>query len=126
VFCELVATGTVLVVVLDGTASDVGIDRNPILNGVTLEVLPPILVSDPPGFVSVTFSGGTNGAISATFSNAPFADFTGYGSTNVMLPLNLWSSLGPATETPAGSGTYQISVPVGTNAPQYFLRVDSP
>ncbi|MGH7953347.1 MAG: hypothetical protein ACREFE_15745 [Limisphaerales bacterium] len=45
---------------------------------------------------------------------------------NVAAPLNTWSNLGPATETPPGSGQFQFTDHQTPNYPQRFYRVQSP
>jgi len=60
-----------------------------------------------------------------------FTNFTDYSfsvlaSTNVDLPLALWSNLGPAVESPAGSGLFQFTDPQATNSIQRNFRVRWP
>jgi hypothetical protein len=47
-------------------------------------------------------------------------------SPNAAAPINTWSNLGPATETPAGSGQFQFTDRQATNYPRRFYRVSSP
>ncbi len=47
-------------------------------------------------------------------------------SPNAAAPLNTWSNLGPATETPPGSGQFQFTDHHATNSPRRFYRVRSP
>jgi hypothetical protein len=66
------------------------------------------------------------GAFQLSFSNVSGLGFTVFGSTNVALPSNLWSNLGPAVETPPASGNYQFTDPQATNKATRFYRVRSP
>ena len=67
-----------------------------------------------------------DGARQFSFTNLVAAGFTVYASTNVAAPFNTWSNLGPATESPLGSGSYQFTDPMATNHPQRYYRVSSP
>ena len=67
-----------------------------------------------------------NGTFQFGFTNYTDATFTVLASTNVTLPAALWTILGPAVETPAGSGNFQFSDPLATNYPQRYYRVKSP
>ena len=60
------------------------------------------------------------------FTNAPSASFHVFASTNVDTPLNLWSNLGVAIESPAGSGSYQFTDTKATNSPRKFYLLQSP
>jgi hypothetical protein len=68
----------------------------------------------------------TNGTFGFSFTNVSGAGFTVLATTNISLPLSNWSNLGPATETPPGSGHYQFSDPQATNSAQRFYQVRSP
>lgn len=57
------------------------------------------------------------------YSGMPYAVLT---STNMASPLNLWSNLGTAVETPPGSGQYQFTDPQATAYSQRFYQVRSP
>ena len=46
-------------------------------------------------------------------------------SPNLAAPLNTWSNLGPATETPPGSGQFQFTDHQAPNYPRRFYRVTS-
>jgi hypothetical protein len=61
-----------------------------------------------------------------TFTNLTGLSFTVLGSTDIALPLSNWTVLGPALESPAGSGNYQFTDSGATNAPTRFYRVSSP
>jgi hypothetical protein len=65
-----------------------------------------------------------NGVIQFSFTNNPSASFTVLATTNVSLPMNLWSNLGTAVESPAG--TYNFADPQVTNNVQRYYRVRSP
>ena len=52
--------------------------------------------------------------------------FTVLASTKAALLLDAWSDLGPATETPPGSGQFQFTDSQATNYPQRYDRVQSP
>ncbi|TSA41334.1 MAG: hypothetical protein D4R57_00720 [Verrucomicrobiales bacterium] len=67
-----------------------------------------------------------NGSLQFGFTNSTGVPFTVLTSTNVALPLNQWSNLGPAVETPAASGQFQFTDSQATNHPQRFYRVRSP
>ena len=66
------------------------------------------------------------GAFQLTFTNLSGLGFTVFTSTNVAAPLNTWSNLGPAVESPASSGQYQFTDPQATNKAAQFYRVRSP
>ncbi len=67
-----------------------------------------------------------NGSFKFSFTNLIGASFTVFASTNVALPFNSWSNLGPAFETPANSGQYQFTDPQATNFATRYYRVKSP
>ncbi|MEI2726285.1 MAG: hypothetical protein V9H26_23060 [Verrucomicrobiota bacterium] len=67
-----------------------------------------------------------NGSFQFGFTNGTGLPFTVLTSTNVALPLNLWSNLGPAVETPVSSGQYQFTDPQATSNLIRFYRVSSP
>lgn len=79
--------------------------------------------------VATTLAGATrlaNGMFRFGFTNVTGASFTVFGTTNVALPFNQWSNLGPVLESPAGSGQFQFTDPQATNHPTRFYRVKSP
>ena len=47
-------------------------------------------------------------------------------STNISLPTRNWSMIGPATETPPGSGLFEFTDPDATNPPHRFYGVKLP
>jgi uncharacterized delta-60 repeat protein len=51
----------------------------------------------------------TNSSFGFSFTNTPGAGFTVFASTNAALPLSAWSNLGPAVESPAGSGQFHFT-----------------
>jgi hypothetical protein len=67
-----------------------------------------------------------NGSVQLAFTNFSGALFTVLGSTNMALPFGAWSELGPALETPPGSGQFQFTDPQAVNHPQRYYRVRSP
>jgi hypothetical protein len=83
-----------------------------------------IIVPNAPVLTGLTLLG--NGAFQFGFTGLTGTSFTVFASTNVALPLNLWSNLGPAVETPAASGQFQFTDPQATNHPMRYYRVTSP
>ena len=67
-----------------------------------------------------------HGTFQFAFTNLTGATFTVVASTNVALPLNSGSDVGPAAELPPGSVQFQFSDPAATNHVQQFDRVSSP
>jgi hypothetical protein len=67
-----------------------------------------------------------NGSSQFTFTNLTDASFTVLASTNLALPMNTWSNLGPVIESPIGSGQFQFTDPQATNFPQRYYRVRVP
>ena len=63
------------------------------------------------------------GGAQLSFSNLPGLGFTVLGATNVAQPLPNWTALGPAVESPAGSGHYHFTDPQATNYARRFYRV---
>jgi hypothetical protein len=68
----------------------------------------------------------SNRAFRFSFTNLTGASFTVLASTNIALPVNSWSSLGAAVESPVGSGHFQFTDLQATNSPRRFYRVRSP
>jgi len=68
----------------------------------------------------------TSGAFGFSFTNNSGATFTVFGSTNLSLPASNWSNLGPAVESPPGSGQFHFVDPQASNSVQRFYRVRSP
>jgi len=60
------------------------------------------------------------------FSNLVGGSFTVYASTNLSVPFTNWVDLGPAIETPPGSGQFQFTDTKATNYTKRFYRVTSP
>jgi hypothetical protein len=109
------------VIELGGGAVPAGLDGNPTLSGFTLEdlsTLPPVNLTGMWRLPDGSFQFGFN-APSGT-SNTVLA------STNVAWPLNAWSNLGSALESPSGSGQYLFTDPQATNLLRRFYRVRSP
>jgi len=69
--------------------------------------------------------GGTN-MFQFRFTNLPGGVFTAFATTNLTVPLNLWSNLGPAIENPIGSGQFQFTDLQDTNYRARFYDVRSP
>jgi hypothetical protein len=67
-----------------------------------------------------------NGTFTFAFTGLSGASFTVFGSANLALPLNEWANLGPAVETPPGSGQYQFTDPQSTSNANRYYRVRSP
>ena len=67
-----------------------------------------------------------DGSFQLSFSNLTGASFHVLAITNVALPTSNWPTIGPAVETPPGSGQFQFTDPQATNLPQRFYRVKSP
>jgi len=65
-------------------------------------------------------------AFQFAFTNFEDMTFTVFASTNAALPFNQWSNLGPAVETPAGSGQFGFTDSGATNLQQRFYYVASP
>jgi hypothetical protein len=79
--------------------------------------------------VAFTLAGANQlagGAFHLSFTNLSGLGFTVFASTNAAAPFNTWSNLGPAVESPAGSGQYQFTDPQATNKAAQFYRVRSP
>ena len=100
-----------------------GTYRNPILNGLTLE-LTGIVSTNPAQLTVFEYEVGEGGF--GTFTNSPNAIFTLYTATNMLLPVEAWSNLGPVTESPPGSGEYQFFVPDNPNEDIRFYSIRSP
>jgi hypothetical protein len=83
-------------------------------------------LAGPGKITQVTFSGNNSSSLQFGFTNYTDMIFTVLTSTNLTLPLNLWTNIGYAVESPAGSGQYQFTDPQATNYPQRFYRVRSP
>jgi hypothetical protein len=79
------------------------------------------LAVTPPQLGGLTYY---SGGFKFTFTNTPGAFFTVWGATNVALPLNQWSNLGPVAVT--GPGQYQFIDTRATNIQQRFYRVTQP
>lgn len=78
----------------------------------------------PGQLTSVVFLG--NGSFQFGFTNYTDTSFIVLATTNLALPLNSWLSLGPALETPIGSGQFEFTDPqMATNATRFY-RVRSP
>jgi hypothetical protein len=67
-----------------------------------------------------------DGSFKFSFSNPSGSSYRVIASTNPVAPLNTWSNLGAATETPSGSGQFQFTDHQAMNYPKRFYRVTSP
>lgn len=80
--------------------------------------------TNPPVLTSLLRLG--DGRFQFAFSNLSGASFSVLASTNVALPLNQWSNLGAALESPPTSGQFQFTDSQATNNVRRFYRVRSP
>jgi predicted outer membrane repeat protein len=78
-----------------------------------------------PGFLTVVPE-LENGTFQFGFTNYEGMTQTILTTTNLALPLNQWTILGTAVETPAGSGNFQFTDPQTTNYLQRYYRATSP
>lgn len=67
-----------------------------------------------------------DGSVQLGFSNPSGPSYHVLASTNSAAPLNTWSNLGSATETPPGSGHFLFTDHQAPNYPRRFYRVVSP
>ncbi len=68
-----------------------------------------------------------NGSIQIVYTNYTDETFSVVASTNVTMPLNTWTYLGPAVESPIGSGQFQFTDPqASSNYLQRYYRVKHP
>ena len=65
-------------------------------------------------------------AVCQISDNLTGASFYVLAISNVTLPTSNWPTIGPAVETPPGSGQFQFTDPQATNLRQRFYRVKSP
>jgi autotransporter-associated beta strand protein len=73
--------------------------------------------------VAVTGPTKTGNSFQLSFTNSTGAALTVYATTNVSLPLSQWTSLGRATESPAGSGSYSFTDAQATSAMRFYRLV---
>ncbi|HMP77213.1 MAG TPA: choice-of-anchor Q domain-containing protein [Kiritimatiellia bacterium] len=72
-------------------------------------------------------AGGGAGAIEFDFAGGvPGASFSVYATTNAMTPVDQWQWIGLVPETPPDSSLFRANLPIDTNAPNRFFRVQSP
>jgi hypothetical protein len=83
-----------------------------------------IIAPSPPVLTKPTRLG--SGAFQFEFDYASGASFTVFAGTDAAQPVNTWSNLGAALESPAGSGRFQFTDPQANNFPRRFYRVSSP
>lgn len=77
-------------------------------------------------FPITEFTRQTNGVVQFILPSLVGGSFTVFATTNVALPFNTWSNLGPVLETPPGSGVFQFTDPQAKNFARRFYRVSSP
>jgi trimeric autotransporter adhesin len=83
--------------------------------------------SSPVTITSLAWLGnGSSGTAQLGFTNLTGVGFTVFGTTNAALPINAWSPIGPAVETPSGSGHFSFSDPQATNYQTRLYRLRSP
>jgi len=78
----------------------------------------------PPQLTGASVLAG--GSFTLAFTNYTGLSFTVLGSTNLALPENAWSNLGPAVESPTGSGQFQFTDPPAPDNVQHYYRVRTP
>jgi hypothetical protein len=78
----------------------------------------------PPASILIVAPAQDTGSFRFTFTNSPGLLFTVLMSTNLMLPLHDWRTLGTATES--SPGNFQFTDPEATNSPLRLYRVYSP
>ena len=62
------------------------------------------------------------GQLKFSFTNAPGLSFSVLATNNIAAPITNWPVVGPAVESPAGSGNYQFTNSPATNGQFYILR----
>jgi hypothetical protein len=85
--------------------------------------VPGLLATTP---FRLTAASLTNGTLGFSFTNRTGASFTVFATTNAALPLNAWSNLGPAVESPSGSGQFHFTDPQAGSTGNRFYIVRSP
>jgi N-acetylneuraminic acid mutarotase len=68
----------------------------------------------------------TDGSFQFSFSNPSGPSYHILASTDFTAPLNTWTNLGTATESPSGSGQFLFTDHRASNYPKRFYRVTSP
>jgi hypothetical protein len=111
-------------VAIPGISIDIDAEARAVTPCIGADEVPGASVSIPFYLTGMTRLG--NGSVKFGFTNASGVSFTAFGSTNVSAPLNTWLNLGPAVETPPGSGQYQFTDLQATNNPLRFYRIRSP
>jgi len=84
-------------------------------NEVTLATLVRSPTGGPAGALAVDFPGGVTGAT-----------FSVYATTNLFTPASQWQWINLVPETPPGSALFRATLPIDTNTPRLFYRVQSP
>lgn len=62
----------------------------------------------------------------SSFTNLQYGSFSVFAATNLDVALDSWSNIGPAVETPSGSGQFLFTDVQATNYPRRYYRVSSP
>jgi hypothetical protein len=94
-----------------GASNITGIVYGPDATFTTLTVTPP----------QVNGTLLSSGAFQLSFTNVSGASFSVLATNDVTAPLATWPVIGHATESPAGSGTYQFTNGAPTNSMQFYM-----
>ena len=54
------------------------------------------------------------------------ATYSVYATTNALTPVHQWQWIDLVPETPPGSALFRATLPIDTNTPRLFYRVQSP
>ena len=84
-------------------------------NEVTLASLVRNPTGGPAGSLAFDFPGGVTGAT-----------YSVYATTNLFTPASQWQWINLVPETPPGSAFFRATLPIDTNTPRLFYRVQSP
>lgn len=84
-------------------------------NEVTLASLVRNPTGGPAGSLAFDFPGGVTGAT-----------YSVYATTNLFTPASQWQWINLVQETPPGSAFFRATLPIDTNTPRRFYRVQSP
>jgi hypothetical protein len=87
-------------------------------NGIVYDSIAASLPSTP---LVLTFPQALGGdSFKFSWTNTPSLHFTVYAATNLTIPLNQWTLLGVATDSPSGSGHYEFTDPQATTAASFY------
>ena len=84
-------------------------------NVVTLAGLTRNVTGGGAGALEFDFAGGVTGAA-----------YSVYATTNALTPVHQWQWIDLVPETPPGSALFRATIPIDTNTPRLFYRVQSP